>query len=440
MDTENLESIRPVFVRVLLRTAIVGAAVITLACTIAMVGWLHLQAASTAADQAQLCAAALTPGPNGDLSDSFRRLRPRYTCLAAVATLDPNGNIHVFYGDRPAYRAAAVDTAGQTSATTCTTIDGESLWSVTVPLGGVPSPSTLQAVVLLRRQSDFGAGVMLAAVFAVVVLTVSSVGVWTLQRWFRRRVVEPLDWLGCPVETSAALPDTPALLETGRCFEIDRIARKLDDLAKRAGQTEARVRQTEHEAEQRFHRQLRRFDRRLRRAEDQATTDPLTGLRNRRFLEEELEPLFNKQQARRGDLAVVMVDIDNFKALNDTQGHDAGDEILQFLGELLRAAIRPTDHAVRYGGDEALLLLPNVNVDQARNIAERIVKLFRQYVSRLSGASLVSLSAGVAALKAAPCATGHELVTKADEALYEAKRTGKNNVTVSPSTPRTGTG
>ena len=440
MDTENLKSIRPAFVRVVSRTVMGAGVGITLVCTLATVGLLQLRATSAAAAQAHLCAAALTPGVNGDLSDSFHRLRSRYDRLVAVATLDPNGGIRTFYGDQPAYRAAVADTARQASATTCTTIDGERLWSVTVPLTGVPSPATLQAVFLLRRESDVGTWIILTVILAIVVFTALSVSNWNLQRWFARSVVRPLGWLGRPADSSAVSPDMLPLPETGWWSETDRIARKLDDLTQRAGQNEARERQIEHEAEQRFHRQLRRFDRRLRRAEDQATTDPLTGLRNRRFLEEELEPLFSKQQACKGDLAVVMIDIDNFKALNDTQGHDAGDGILQFLGELLRAAIRPTDHAVRYGGDEAVLLLPNVNVDQARNIAERIVKLFRQYVSRLSGASSLSLSAGVAALKAAPCVAGHELVTKADDALYEAKRLGKNTVTVSPSTPGSATG
>lgn len=170
----------------------------------------------------------------------------------------------------------------------------------------------------------------------------------------------------------------------------------------------------------------------LRQVKDQAVTDPLTGLRNRAYLEKQFEPLFQKQVARSAELAAVMLDVDNFKTYNDTLGHQAGDALLRSLGALLRGSIRPTDVGVRYGGDEFLLLLPGANAEQAAMIAGRIIKTFGQNISRLGQRVPVSMSAGVASLQRDGCESGHALVKQADAALYAAKRSGKNTVSTSP--------
>jgi diguanylate cyclase (GGDEF)-like protein len=146
-----------------------------------------------------------------------------------------------------------------------------------------------------------------------------------------------------------------------------------------------------------------------------------------------LEPLFEAHRDSHEPLAAVMLDLDNFKNYNDTHGHQAGDALLRFIGALLRGAIRPSDHAVRYGGDEFLLVLPQANAKQATAIADRVVKLFRQYSSCLQQEQRLSLSAGVAAIPDHPCDTGEELIAKADRALYTAKASGKDAVFVSSS-------
>jgi len=169
----------------------------------------------------------------------------------------------------------------------------------------------------------------------------------------------------------------------------------------------------------------------LRRVKDQASTDPLTGLRNRAGLETQLELLYQQQVVRDADLAAVMLDTDNFKTYNDTHGHMVGDELLRSIGALLRQSIRPADIAVRYGGDEFLLLLPGANAEQASVIAGRIVKLFSQQSGHLGQHDTVSMSAGVASLRGDGCESGHALVHQADVALYEAKRNGKNMVSTS---------
>jgi len=170
----------------------------------------------------------------------------------------------------------------------------------------------------------------------------------------------------------------------------------------------------------------------LRRVKDQAATDPLTGLRNRAYLEKQFEPLFQQQVVRNAELAAVMLDVDNFKTYNDMHGHQAGDALLRSIGALLRGSIRPSDVGVRYGGDEFLLLLPGANAEQAAMIAGRIIKHFGEKIGCLGQKVSVSMSAGVASLQRDACESGQALVKQADVALYAAKRSGKNMVSTSP--------
>jgi len=141
-----------------------------------------------------------------------------------------------------------------------------------------------------------------------------------------------------------------------------------------------------------------------------------------------LPGVIQRQREKDEDLAVVMIDVDNFKTHNDTLGHQAGDELLRFVGDLLRGSIRPSDHAIRYGGDEFALLLLNVDKRHACIIVERIVKLFAQYAATLGETTTVSLSAGVATMKGDKCHDPQGLLAHADAALYKAKRGGKNTV------------
>lgn len=156
-----------------------------------------------------------------------------------------------------------------------------------------------------------------------------------------------------------------------------------------------------------------------------ATTDDLTGLSNRRhFVERAREAI---AMARRYDqwVTFVVVDVDRFKRINDRFGHAAGDRALIVLGTVLRANLRATDLAARFGGDEFVLLMPLTDRDAGLVAAERIRRAAREDV----GDPPLSVSIGIAAAKGT--AIGLEaLMARADQALYDAKRTGRNRIGV----------
>lgn len=154
-------------------------------------------------------------------------------------------------------------------------------------------------------------------------------------------------------------------------------------------------------------------------------TDPLTGLGNRRSLEQSLVLEIGRVERVGGTLCVAMADIDHFKRVNDVHGHDIGDKVLASFGELLRQQTRPTDIATRFGGEEFLVLMPHTSLKQALLVAERIrATLAAQRIEPLPAAITASL--GVAQLAAGE--SGDALLRRADKALYEAKASGRNRV------------
>jgi diguanylate cyclase (GGDEF)-like protein len=174
----------------------------------------------------------------------------------------------------------------------------------------------------------------------------------------------------------------------------------------------------------------------FRRVASQATTDSLTGLANRRTLDEEI--VLEWRRARRvGDsLAFVLLDLDNFKQVNDTHGHQAGDAVLRAVGQVLLGGVRQVDLAGRYGGEEFALILPETDLTGALKLAERLrIALETTPVELPDGTSLqVTASFGVG-LKD-ELSSADELVAVADEALYAAKRAGKNRVMPEPANGR----
>jgi diguanylate cyclase (GGDEF)-like protein len=160
-----------------------------------------------------------------------------------------------------------------------------------------------------------------------------------------------------------------------------------------------------------------------------AVTDPLTEAYNREFLQQYLPQAIESAHARGEPLAVAMVDVDHFKDVNDSFGHAVGDHVLADVARRLRAGIRVGDLLVRYGGEEFLALLPGAGTERAIEIAERMRARLEDdpiVVERRSIA--VRVSVGVAELRSVD--TPDDIVRRADEAMYAAKRQGRNRVEV----------
>jgi two-component system, cell cycle response regulator len=160
-----------------------------------------------------------------------------------------------------------------------------------------------------------------------------------------------------------------------------------------------------------------------------AVTDSLTGLYNRRYLETHLAQLVEHSNNRGKALAVVALDVDFFKAINDTYGHDAGDKVLQELSQRIRANTRSIDLCCRVGGEEFILILPGTDLQLAEKIAERLRKgvAGKSFSIGTNAPIPVTLSAGVSYLAGIED-TVEKLLKRADQALYNAKREGRNRV------------
>lgn len=162
-----------------------------------------------------------------------------------------------------------------------------------------------------------------------------------------------------------------------------------------------------------------------------AHMDKLTGLHNRKYISEVLEVEFKRAKALHSSFAVILFDIDDFKKINDSHGHDGGDYVLTQLGQQVKASgLRERDLAGRYGGEEFLVVLTNSNLDQAAELADRIRKRIESHEFTYEGKRIhVTVSMGVSALKK-EFHEAQDLYKSADRALYESKRTGKNRVTL----------
>jgi len=162
-----------------------------------------------------------------------------------------------------------------------------------------------------------------------------------------------------------------------------------------------------------------------KRLELMAVTDGLTGLYNHRFIFERLEEETAKVTRYERPLSIIMLDIDNFKAVNDTFGHRTGDNVLQSAAHAIMACIRKTDVAGRYGGEEFLVLLPETDLADAKVVAEKIRSTVAQLRFETKELS-ITISAGIA--EAQQGESFEAFINRADTNLYRAKRSGKNRV------------
>ncbi len=168
----------------------------------------------------------------------------------------------------------------------------------------------------------------------------------------------------------------------------------------------------------------------VRKLEAMAHTDALTGLHNRRHVNNSLDRMFAEATRYTTPLAAIMIDLDGFKQLNDSHGHQAGDDVLARLGRIITKSAREADLSARYGGDEFLLLMPQTDSATAAALVHRIRQLFNRAETTsgfsVSNMPMVTLSVGVACTSVCKVTDGEHLVSLADAALYAAKRSGKN--------------
>jgi diguanylate cyclase len=196
--------------------------------------------------------------------------------------------------------------------------------------------------------------------------------------------------------------------------QVERTRVRLSDEHQRATGLAERVRQLEDE---------------LRRLSDEASTDPLTGVANRRGLQTGFDAECARA-ARSGEaLAIGLIDLDDFKRLNDSLGHAAGDQALIQLAARVRGSLRPSDVLARFGGEEFVVLLPGTTVLEAQQTLGRVQRALSAGLFMHDNRSvLVTFSAGVTAVQ--PGERIEQALERADEALYEAKRTGKNKTCI----------
>jgi diguanylate cyclase (GGDEF)-like protein len=167
------------------------------------------------------------------------------------------------------------------------------------------------------------------------------------------------------------------------------------------------------------------------RLSQQIDRDPLTGLPNRRRIHQQIDFELARAKASGRPLGLALIDIDNFKAVNDTHGHSSGDQVLKSIAGILSGACRGSDIAARYAGDEFLLVLPGLDLADAHLVGDRLLKEVSRY--RLSAApSLgidISISIGIAISRQCQKQARH-LVAIADAAMYDAKEAGKNQLVI----------
>jgi diguanylate cyclase len=204
------------------------------------------------------------------------------------------------------------------------------------------------------------------------------------------------------------------LVSDTRGVQVDMMRHRdeIVDARKQAEQAEERVRQLEAELEH---------------VSEQVREDQLTGTLNRRGLDDAMQREIARAQRKRTPLCVAILDLDNFKKLNDTYGHQAGDDALVHLAKVVRNTLRPTDTVARFGGEEFVIVFAETDVKPAVDVMKRLQReLTKKFFLHDNERLLITFSAGVAALKEGE--SQEAVLARADKAMYQAKLQGKNRV------------
>lgn len=251
-----------------------------------------------------------------------------------------------------------------------------------------------------------------------------------------------LDWnraaemmFGWPRKAALAKPITQLIFPSGLPDANDRTA--IEFMARRYDGTElpVEVRVKKLMIDRRERRSLFIHDiterQQLERLRDQqAREDVLTKLPNRRALDERLPEAMARTRRTQQPLAILFMDLDGFKAINDAHGHAVGDELLRVIANRLGKTIRETDYIARWAGDEFVILLEGSEPTAIESLANKLVKVVQEPLAAGNAALHVSVSIGVAVYLPASAETANELLKRADVAMYEAKRSGKAQVRI----------
>lgn len=233
-------------------------------------------------------------------------------------------------------------------------------------------------------------------------------------------VVRPIDGL-TRAATGVASGDLDVELPVVGKDEVASLTEVFNDMVRRLREDRDQIATME--------RQLKRRNQEL---EELSITDGLTGLRNRRHIMATLDQEFARAGRTGRPVAVLMLDVDGFKQLNDRLGHLAGDEVLIKIASAIRSAVRGVDYAARYGGEEFVVVLPETDQAAAHDVAERIREYVASSIAAGDDSAPVTLSIGVAGYPANGASTA-DVLARADEALYRAKERGRNRVEVADS-------
>ncbi len=187
-----------------------------------------------------------------------------------------------------------------------------------------------------------------------------------------------------------------------------------------------RLRSKAHEDE--LKQKNRQLEDMLMRVESLAIMDPLTGLYNRRRFEAILSTEFKRSHRYNNPLSCLVIDVDHFKKINDTHGHQTGDAVLKECAQVIQNTIREVDTAARWGGEEFIILVPNTSKENGKRAAERIWKAVGGHAFAVLPGVQVTVSIGVAGIPDPAIQTTEQLIHTADVAMYEAKKKGRNRV------------
>jgi diguanylate cyclase len=225
---------------------------------------------------------------------------------------------------------------------------------------------------------------------------------------------------------SAQIRNTDDIIELSRILDqVAAATRQVQAATQRSREETLKTQEEVRAAEQK----IRDLQTELTRVSAKVREDQLTGALNRRGLEEEFDRSCAASERRQEPMSLALLDIDDFKVLNDTHGHMAGDNALVHLAKVIRSTVRPTDVVCRYGGEEFVILLPGTGLQDSIVVVSRLQReLTKRFFLHDNQRLLLTFSAGVAERRGGE--TREQTIGRADAAMYQAKRSGKNRVMV----------